>query len=767
MTDSNAEPHGPDELAAWCAPGRVAALLGIMLAAAFPGIVAGTETFFRSDYGVIGYPALKFFQDTTTAIKLPLWNPFSNCGAPFLAQWGTMCLYPGNIIFLALPLPWSLGIFCLLHLWFGGMGMFFLARRWLGNPIAAAFAAVAFTVSGVALSCLIWPNYCVALGWMPWLMMTARRAWLEGGVWIPTAALAGTMQMLVGAPEFVLLTWLFLFALWLGDRKGAPEARRWLVSFPSMIALITALSAAQLLPFFDLLEHSQRHAGFQDTRWPMPIWGWANLFVPLFHYGRTDQGWFAQQGQFFLTSYHLGLAVMMMAIFAAWRQRDRLTWLLCGATLLALILSLGHKGLLYSVWLKLMPGGGVARYPVKFMLLAAFTAPLLAGVGIKCFLEMAQQKDRMRFRYFTIVMMVMLAEMLIIVVLAHWFKNKFDVVKELQLNSAGHMILLGSFVLTFLKAADREIALHLRKIHLALALVFVGADLLTHMPKQNPTIPAEILTMSLDRDNEERPFFDGSVRRAMILPAAEKALLKSKVAKWREDMIGKRLANWSNLNLIDKIPKVNGSMTLRMREQDEVQSALYPREGEAPAAEGLKDFLGVAWQTHPTVLVQWTNRNSALPFITAGQRMKISGPDDDVVADLVSTNFNPLQYTWIFPADTESIKAPHTNAVNASASNLIFGLNQLQFEVNSAAPTIAVVAQAYNRNWRATVNGKPTKVWRANHAFQAVGVPAGHSFVRLDYIDESFRSGVAISTVSGVFCLGWLGIMWRRRRKDV
>ncbi|MGB0578101.1 MAG: YfhO family protein, partial [Limisphaerales bacterium] len=658
----------------------------------------------------------------------------------------------------------SLGIFCLLHLWFGGLGMFFLTRRWLGNPIAAAFAAVAFTVSGVALSCLIWPNYCVALGWMPWLMLAARRAWLEGGIWIPTAALAGTMQMLVGAPEFVMLTWLFLFALWLCDRKDASNSMTWLVSLPAIVALITALSAAQLLPFFDLLENSQRHAGFQDTRWPMPIWGWANLFVPLFHYGKSDQGWYLQQGQFFLSSYHLGLAVMMMAIFAVWRQRNRFTWLLTGATLLVLILALGHKGLLYTLWLKVMPGGGVARYPVKFMLLAAFTVPLLAGVGIKCFLDQAQAKDKMRFKYFTIVMMVMLAEMLIIVVLAHWFQNKFDVVKDLRLNSSGHMILMGSFVLTFLKSADREIAIHLRKIHLVLALAFVAADLLTHMPKQNPTVSAKVLSMPDERPVDQRPVFDGAVRRAMIVPGAEQALLKSKIAEWDKDIITKRLAYWSNLNLIDKIPKVNGSMTLRMRHQDEVQSALYPKEGDAPAAEALKDFLCVAWQTHPTILVGWTNRTTALPLVTAGQSVRVS--NDDVIADLISTNFNPRAYAWIAPDGFEFEAAPYASAVNASTTNLIFGLNQLQFEVNADAPTVALIAQSYNQNWRAMVNDKPANVWRANHAFQAVEVPAGKSFVRLDYIDDSFRLGVIISGVSGLLCLGWLGLAWRRRRTN-
>ena len=59
-----------------------------------------------------------------------------------------MPLYPPSLIYLLLPLTWSLSFFCLLHLWFAGFGMYFLARRWTGNNFAAAFAGVAFSSTG-------------------------------------------------------------------------------------------------------------------------------------------------------------------------------------------------------------------------------------------------------------------------------------------------------------------------------------------------------------------------------------------------------------------------------------------------------------------------------------------------------------------------------------------------------------------------------------------------------------------------------------------
>ena len=752
-------PTDNNEPAAWFTPTRVILLVTALFVAAFPGVVAGTATFFRLDYGVIGYPALHHFVAAVKSTKIPLWNAYSNCGAPFLAQWGTMCLYPGNLLLLVFPLPWSLGVFCLGHLVLGAAGMHRLAHRWTDDALAAAFAAFAFAFNGAVLSSLIWPNYCVALAWMPWLVLTMQLAWREGPRWLPVAAIIGALQMLVGVPELVLLTWVFIGGWWLIDRHNAGGRAQWLISVPLVVVLVAGLSSAQLLPFLDLLGKSQRAEGFHDPRWPMPIWGWANLFVPLFHYFESGQGFHIQQGQIFLSSYYPGLAVIAFGFLAVWRHRDPRTWLLAGLTLLMLVLALGDKGLLYPLLAKFIPGGNVVRYPIKFVLLTALTLPLLAAIGVAHYRRDTASRDERRHRDLTAVMVAVIVEVLILVALAHGLRNPYDLLPELRLNTAGRLILFGLGMLAFLKGGNIEIAPRLRRIYLALMLVFVGADLLTHLPNQNPTVPAATLASPLDLP--ERPRFTGTMQRAMISPAAEAALLRSSVTPWEADLTGKRLARWSNLNLLEDVPKVNGSMTLRQKFQDELQERLYPDDpATAPAAEGLKDFLAVRWFTRAGEIIRWSERNSALPIVTAGQAGRRATNADDVLTDLVSTNFAPLNYVWL---ETNNL----SSKVTATVTNLIFGSGKLQFEVNAEAPTIAVIAQSFNRNWQARVDGRHVPVWRANHAFQAVPVPAGRSFVRLDYVDRAFWNGVSVSALSAVLCLSWIiaDAVYRRRRR--
>src|SRR5438093_12958602 len=139
--------HSPQaaSLEAGFTPGRFAVLLAVLIIIFFPDVVLGARTFIFRDYGLFGYPVAFYHRESFWRGEVPLWNPLSDCGLPFLAQWNTLVLYPGSIIYLLFPISWSLGIYCLGHLFLAGMGMYLLAQRWTGNRLVAAVAGFAFT----------------------------------------------------------------------------------------------------------------------------------------------------------------------------------------------------------------------------------------------------------------------------------------------------------------------------------------------------------------------------------------------------------------------------------------------------------------------------------------------------------------------------------------------------------------------------------------------------------------------------------------------
>ena len=380
------QPNGNASFAAkMLTPVRFGILLALLVFAAFPQVILGMETFVARDFGFFAYPLAHFQRDCFWHGEIPFWNPYNNCGVPFLAQWNTMPLYPPSLIYLTLPLDWALSFFSLAHLWWAGLGMYFLARRWTGgNNFAAAFAGTVFAFNGFTLNLLMWPSHIATFAWMPWVVLATELAWHEGGRKVFLAGIVGALQMLAGGPETILLTWLVVAALWLQQFITNESPRGKMFSrFPIVVLLVFALSAAQLLPFLDLVAHAQREAGYTDMRWSMPGFGLANFLVPMAFGSTATEGIFFQHGQYWTSSYYLGLGTLWLALLAVlglqqqWQTiRDKepvrvlksklpfqlaikfcseRTWLLAAIAIIALLCALGENTPFYPLLRKLIP----------------------------------------------------------------------------------------------------------------------------------------------------------------------------------------------------------------------------------------------------------------------------------------------------------------------------------------------------------------------------------------------------------------------------
>ncbi len=896
----------------WLTPRRFTALLAVLIGVLFASVLVGSHSFFFRDFGYFGYPLAQFHREAFWRGEWPLWNPLNNFGIPFLAQWNTLTLYPPSLIYLLLPLPWSLNVFCLAHLLLAGAGMYALAAHWTARPLAAAVAGLAFAFNGLTLHCLMWPNNIAALGWMPWLVLLASRAVNEGGRTLLLAALVGALQMLSGAPEVILLTWALIAALWLvaalapgarpspaaatsartdaveisqhptaltapapedGHTPGvrpspaaaasarteaveipqhptaltaaAPEdgrtpgarpspaaaasARTEAVEIPQhptaltapapedgrspgaltthhaltvaargflLVCLVALLSAAQLLPFLELLGASQRGSGgYAGSEWPMPAWGWANLLVPLFRAFPSHHGVFAQTTQHWTSSYYAGIGVLVLALWAAVRVRDRRVWLLAAVTGVSLLLALGDAGLLYDWVHRVFPAIEVMRYPVKFVLLANFTLPLLAAFAVAHLLATRECHSRADSRSLLAVSTAALVLIAVILVIARVHPLADDVWPATLQNGLSRAVMLG-FILAACLALRRvrgAASAPERGVHAAsacelrtgqdlptsldegrrsglkaallralpfLLLLLLLLDTLTHMPWQNPTAAAWVYApreVALD----PRPRHGES--RAMVSRAALLELHTSSINDPSRDYLFKRVALYDNCNLLDALPKADGVFSLYLRPQADIHRLLYGSTNAPPG--GLLDFLGVAHLTAPGKFVEWTARPGWLPTATGGQRIEFAH-DEPILAALANPAFDSRQTVFLPPATRAEISA--TNAATVRFLAQQWSATTVNLEVEAAAPTVIVLAQTFHPNWRATVNDRPVPVQRANHAFQAIPVPAGKSRIVLTYRDNRFHAGFGISGLTFAACAaGWFVTGRRCRTPDL
>jgi hypothetical protein len=723
--------------------------LGLLIFISYPGLLLGTRAFCYRDTGLFSYPVAYYLRDSLRHGHWPLWNPCSNCGTPFLAQWNTLALYPLSLFYILLPMPWSLNCFLLGHLLLGGIGMYRLAQDWFGSRFAASVAGLVFAWNGLSIHCLMWPCHAAGLAWMPCVVWQCGRAGQQGGGRIYWAALAGACQMLTGSPETILLTWLIVAGIFVRDVLHAPHdfwriGRRLL----GLGVMVGALSAAQMFPCLDLLAHGDRTSSAGSGFWSLPPWGLANFFVPLFHTAGSLSGVFSQDEQQWTSSYYVGVLPLALAAVALWRARGGRTLLLAVLALAGVLLAFGDAGLVLNFFKRAVPLLGFIRFPVKFITLTVFCLALLAGAG-SAWLQ-TQSPEAVRRSCSVPGTMIGLV-VLLVLALAYWFPFPFDSWSAVWPNALGRLafLLVGLAVLTLVFQPRTTQARTLLSFGF---LICMGLDICTHMPQQNPSVPIQAYA---DDPPPMTRLPQVGESRAMLSPQAESTMDNLVNPDLLQLYLGQRAELFSDCNLLNGIPKVSGFMSLHLAAEHTVAGLL--RSGKA--APALTEFLGVSQIAPPRPLFVWEAQTNFMPWATIGQK-PVFLDDDATLAALCAESFLPRRIVYLPALARGEIEANADGHAQILSSHV--GQSECVFQTSAESLTMLVVAQAYYHCWRASVDGAPVPLWRANYAFQALEVPPGRHEVRIVYVDRAFQAGAVISIMALLLCVA---VIWKGSRR--
>jgi len=169
--------------------------------------------------------------------------------------------------------------------------------------------------------------------------------------------------------------------------------------------------------------------------------------------------------------------------------------------------------------------------------------------------------------------------------------------------------------------------------------------------------------------------------------------------------------------------------------------------------------MGVSQITAPGKMLEWQPRPDFLPLVTAGQK-PVFLDDTNILWSFGRNDFDGRKFVFLPPETKPFVTITNQTTVRILRSD--FGNNGVDIEVNATEKSLVVLAQSYYHDWKATVDGEPADILRANFAFQAVQVPKGMHSIYFFYRDDAFRLGWNITLAALVVCVAGL-LFWRDR----
>ena len=735
-------------------PEIVCLLLGIVFVVAFfwtnftlPAVNI-TPSVGTNDLTDLYYPFFHVIRESYSRGEIPLWYSNLSSGYPLLAG-AVGTLYPVNIALSRFDTLTTLNLTIFISYYFLYAAAYLFLRRIGLPPRSSLFGALLTAFSGYSVTQLLHFDALVSF-----YLLLAQLFFLEyfldkkSPVFIFLMSALMGLSFLGGHPQINLYTALFLFLYWL--LRGGYFTRRG-INYPSLIKTFflpaavygltaLALGAAQLLPMAEFTLNSTRSSGLSGSaidRFNFPLKDLLTFLSPFVNSSHEHtlaafytNGWPADERY-----VYMGLPALALAFFSLIKLKKWYTYRLVFAVLLSL-------SLLFMIGSQFSLGSFLNMPPFSF------------------------------------------------------FRGSFKMSFAVGLSVA----VLASFALSDLLAKLSKAKASSRFYTLAfaalVALTFI--DLKYHAEKLHPPVnanawyrtPESVLFLDANLKPHERV-----VGEQYFYPSVDIFLNQSDL--WDNPQIFVNLRNLIPIfnNFLYNIPAPIGaanSAGLKVSRYNELESEIffngliYDKESSATLSAssdfllrllGTRYFLSVTALKHPNF-----QKVHEVTFDTAQNSLKIyrfveslprallvpkaqALPPEEIKTRLMEGSFDPRSVVLL----EEEIHWGTKESFSSSVDIKRYSHHEVILHTQSSGDSFLFLSDTYYPGWKAYLDGRETKLYRANYAFRAVAVPQGEHNVALRYLPASFSLGLKISLFTAAFILAAIflfsfSLLFRKRR---
>jgi len=666
-------------------------------------------------------PVCKFYAEKTLVSKeimsgnLPLWNPFNGIGTPLMANAQSQPAAPFFIPFLVNPSPWTYSWMLLIQLLFGATGMCLLLSRLDLDPIAIVTGVVLFTFNPYALNYLVYSDvWCYV--WFPWIFWAAERIIKSGRGYLLLAGLIALMAT-SGHIEVAFFGAVAVSIYIVIRSRSFGTFYRNLRALPVVAALTIGLSAFWLIPFVEYVANST--SGRFGGNIPYPYHPSA-MVIP--------------GSEIFLAPP----LVLLIALGTFSARKAKVLFPLLPGLLWAIAMMFPWPSFIQKIsTLNLFSG----RYGRSIFW---FTCVLLASYGVRKLLN-RDTSLKLKIASGIVVLLwwglslYLKAPTPLDAETHHWVPLQGH-----NMTPTGSISLMTILALMVLFLSKNLISLKVQGLCLSVlacfsVLMFHGAfSVMWNKSKPEPSV---------------------AVNSAMVAGGG-RAWFPSR--KYWKSMP-------PNLSCAFGIRDIRYNDPLR----PEILKPLYA--GTASYSDmfqnwngNLMDFLGVT-TAFPIDYRGSVSVKRTSPLTTRGFFLTDSRIENNQVRSIARAYLKERWRSTVFLEGSEDIVSDEKKPGPVNPTEMQFledSPNRVSISVSSSSRGWILLKDLYWPGWKATMDGKPVKIYRADGIFRAVPVDPGRHTVKFSYLPISFISGLMMTllTLTAILIVSAFRFRWGNSR---
>lgn len=718
--------------------------------------------------------------------QLPLWDPYTFSGHPFLADHQNGVFYPLDIIGLLFYRSgdfafnyWLFEMQVLVNILLGGIFMYILARSLKISKYGSLIASMIFIFGGFISSHAGQINLIYSAIWLPLVFLYFYKAIsnfkiryiLFGGLFLGLAMLGLHVQTI-----FIIIFSLFIFTICHLFQYFKSSLKVWrgyiknfIVVLFKMILIISiafVIALPQLLPalqYYKLSNRIESNLFFAGTYSLNPLVFLITQFFPhIFGGFRNNFSYLGFYNYWEMTSYIGIISLILIAISVIFGYKKKIIRNFLLSLLIYILTAFGSYFVLFYIFYYFVPFFNSFRVPARFLLLFTFFAAIISGFGFDLFfIHIEKIKKFLKQNLNKVFIMILVLSFIL------FFYAYFLIVSRAQFFALNKPY---QETFTYFKVFYRETILAFYIIIFFIYFLFKNIESFSKGSLKVGLVLILFLDLYLFGKNfnasNENPlnYHKNSEEIQFIQNKLNGELFRfSAVPIDKDDASNIKRSVSQNSPLLYHIYSIDGYQGMALKDyQDFVDANFINCCGSFKIINHLNlnrlsllntKYLILNKEINDQRLLKIKRLDDGLiiyenlknlPHFFIAKDYQVISDKKEILSLIDGTNFNPYNYVYLG-------EKPGLEAQDIKNNDMIQGFQDLEnknyqdIKIESYKPEEIILktssnfdgflfsSEIYYPAWQATIDGSPAKIYKADYTFRAIYLSKGVHNVRFYY----------------------------------